>query len=96
MNRPASVDLSSDATNWFSVLTLQLDANGCAAFTLSGEYTGYYVRASVDWYFNSPEGSPLQHWFGTTGYYYPPGTQGEWMLNNYVYCASIEYTTPCR
>ncbi|WP_222424649.1 hypothetical protein [Arthrobacter sp. KBS0702] len=94
-NKPVSVDLSSDMNNWYTVLALQTDENGCSGFTLSGSYTEYYVRASVDWYWTGDAGEVFQHWFGTTGYY-QPGQQADWMYSNVVYCASVDRSTPCR
>lgn len=95
MNKPVSLELSADGNVWYSVLTLQTDESGCGWYALSGDYTQYYVRVSVDWWWTGPNGELFQHWWSTSTYA-PPGSQQDTLGSTVVLCASADRSTPCR
>ncbi|GAA2138416.1 hypothetical protein [Arthrobacter humicola] len=94
MNKPVSLELSADGNNWYNVLTLQTDESGCGWYTLTGDYTQYYVRVTADWWWTGINGELRQHWTGFTiaG---SPGTQYDSLGSNIVICASVDETSPC-
>jgi hypothetical protein len=92
-NAPVSLELSADGSVWVSVLALQTDENGCSWYALSGDYTQYYVRVSVDWWTGPVGEFPLHYWATST--YALPGSQYDTLGNNVVYCASTSRSNPC-
>lgn len=94
MNKPVSLDLSTDGTNWYSVLTLQTDQTGCGWYALTGDYTQYYARVSVDWWWKGDNGELRQHWWGWTAAV-SPGTQQDSLGSNVVICASVDNQFSC-
>lgn len=94
MNKPVSLELSTDGNDWYNVLTLQTDENGCGWYTLKGGYTQYDVRVTADWLWKGTNGERRQHWTGFTiaG---SPGTQYDSLGTNVVICTSVDNASQC-
>lgn len=92
---PAFVQVSADGiSDWYDALSMQTDGNGCGAFTLSGSYTGMYVRVTGEYAIvgNLGEGA-LVRWSGTTPLNGLPGDMEPYLGTGIVYCQP--FSLPC-
>ncbi|WP_427016557.1 hypothetical protein ACQCSX_17770 [Pseudarthrobacter sp. P1] len=94
-NLPAFVQLSPDnSTGWFNVMEMATEATGCGAFTLTGSYTGYFVRAVAYHDFHNPGEGALIYWSGIAPLNGIPGDAAPHLGTGIVTCTP--WALPCE